>query len=179
MKKMMTLMLALVLALSMSVTAFAADTTIGPGQDGQPSPSTADATVSYNVAPTYTVTIPTKVDLVQKGTGGTITYEQDAEIKAENVRLNEGDVIQVKLDGNEDEFKMSAGQTEWTYEVTLGNATTPINSGDVIATFETSTQDQSATLHFTADDPTYAGDYSGTVTFTLSVIEAPTQEGGN
>ena len=53
MKKLMTLILALALALSMSVTVFAEDTTI----DQNTADKTGIATVSYNVAPTYTVTI--------------------------------------------------------------------------------------------------------------------------
>lgn len=175
MKKLMTLILALALALSMSVTAFAEDTTI----DQNTADKTGIATVSYNVAPTYTVTIPTKVNLVrEKAADGTVTYEQDAEIKAENVRLNQGDVIQVTLAGNEGAFKMSSGQTEWKYAVTVDDSAIPISSGDVVATFKTDKNvTQSAALHFAADDPAYAGNYSGTVTFTLSVTEASAQEG--
>lgn len=174
MKKIMTLILALALAFSMSVTAFAEDTTI----DQNTADKTGIATVSYNVAPTYTVTIPTKVDLMRKETNGTVTYEQKAEIKAENVRLNQGDVIQVTLAGNEGAFKMSSGQTEWKYVVTVDDSATPISSGDVVATFKTDKNaTQSAALHFAADDPDYAGNYSGTVTFTLRVAEASAQEG--
>lgn len=182
MKKIMTWILALALTLSMSVTAFAEDgsTTISPGQDGQPNPTTASATVSYNVAPTYTVTIPTKVDLErQEAADGTVTYKKDETISAENVRLNQGSSIQVTLAGNEGAFKMSAGQSEWAYKVTVGDSADPIRSGAVVATFKTDTQDQSATLHFAADDPAYAGNYTGTVTFTLSVVETSAQEGGN
>lgn len=174
MKKLMTLILALALALSMSVTVFAEDTTI----DQNTADKTGIATVSYNVAPTYTVTIPTRVNLVREETNGTVTYEQKAEIKAENVRLNQGDVIQVTLAGNEGAFKMSSGQTEWKYAVTVDDSATPISSGDVVATFKTDKNvTQSAALHFAADDPAYAGNYSGTVTFTLRVTEASAQEG--
>lgn len=182
MKKIMTWILALALTLSMSVTAFAEDgsTTIGPGTDGQPDPTTASATVSYNVAPTYTVTIPTKVGLeLKEAADGTVTYEKDETISAKNVRLNQGSSIQVTLAGNEDVFKMSAGQSEWEYEVTVGDSADPISSGAVVATFKTDTKDQSATLHFAADDPAYAGNYTGTVIFTLSVVETSAQEGGN
>ena len=155
MKKLLSLVLAMALALSLSVTAFAADTTIEPDTNGDPNPSTADTSVEFNVAPTYTVTIPTGVELSKKEVDGTVTYEQNANITASaGVRLLNGQTIQVTL---------SAG-------VTVNGSNEPINSDDIVATFSTSATKQKSALHFAANDPTYAGDYSDTVVFTIAIV---------
>ena len=47
----------------------------------------------------------------------------------------------------------------------------PVDSKDpVCADFETKTGEQKVTLHFAADNPPYAGDYSDTVMFNLAVF---------
>lgn len=60
MKKIIVLAIAELMALSASATAFAADTTVTPDVNGDPTPPTADTAITYDVAPTYTVTIPAK-----------------------------------------------------------------------------------------------------------------------
>ena len=170
MKKLLTFALALTMALSMTVTAFAADTIITPGTDGKPNPSGGDIAVEFTVAPTYTVTIPGTVELEQKTAADkTVTYEKDLTVSAENIRLTEGSYIEVTLESN---FALTAG-TGTTYQlpytVTVGDDTTAIATGDTVATFTTNTNEQTSTLHFAAGNPTYAGDYSDTVTFTISV----------
>ncbi len=119
--------------------------------------------VNYTVAPTYTVTIPSEVSL-----------GNSFEIKAENVVLEQGKQLEVALtatSGAGNAFTVSNGKTgELTYEVKVGG--TPISVGGTVLTVNPTTASAgSATLHFS--DPTntivYAGDYSGTVTFTVSV----------
>ena len=60
------------------------------------------------------------------------------------------------------------------YTLTINNKEKA--SGDTVATFSTNADltlvQQSDTMHFTADVPTYAGDYSDTVTFTISVNDS-------
>lgn len=171
MKKLLSAVLAAAMCCVMAVPAFAADTVIVPDEDGNPSPDRGDTTVSFNIAPTYTITIPEKVELERKvdAADGTVTYERDAEITAENVRLAEGETIQVTLTGD---FALDvAGATEYTlpYTVTAGENPDAVSSGGVVATFGTSTATQTGALHFAAGNPTCAGNYSDTVTFTLSV----------
>lgn len=160
MKKLLTFVLTLVLALSLSATAFAAENTFAPGNTAP-----QDTTVSFSVDPAYTVTIPATVELAKDADTG--SYKQDAVIKAENVRLKEGEVIQVALASD---FTLTAGTTDLPYTVTVGDAAAAIATGDTVATFATSAGEQTSTLHFAAENPTYAGDYADTVTFTISVV---------
>lgn len=176
MNRFLALALTLALALSLSVTALAEDTEIKPDTDGRPNPSTANTSVQFTVAPTYTITIPEKVELDKKtdDTNGTVTYEQDATITAsENVRLLNGQQIKVTMSAGtgENAFTLTTTQNATLpYTVTVGSDTTAITSGGEVATFRTSTGAQTSTLHFAADDPTYAGQYSDTVTFTISIV---------
>lgn len=164
MRKWMALVLALALCASMTFPAFAADIT----QDSEP--TSGSTTVAFHVAPTYTVTIPDAVTLERKvAQDGTATYEQQAEVTATNVRLNEGNAIQVTLASD---FTLSDGATNWTYAVTVGDSSTPVKSNAVVATFGSDPRAQSVTLHFAAADPTYAGRYTDTVTFTVSTVTA-------
>lgn len=167
MKKLISIALALALTLCLSITAFADDITIVPDPDNNydPKPSSAQTSVKFSVAPTYTVTIPSEVDLQKTGTD-TVTYTQEADITAENVRLLNGSKIKVTLTSD---FTLNAGETTLDYTVKVGDSTTAIGSGDTVAEFGTDTDKQSSTLHFAANDPEFAGDYSDTVTFNISV----------
>lgn len=170
MKKLLTIMLALVMVLSLSVTALAADIT----QDSDP--KTGNTTVTFNVDPTYTVTIPATVELEKKTAADeTITYEKDLTVSAENVRLLEGKQIQVTLTSDftlTNDTQNGGAATNLSYTVTVGDSATPIVTDGVVATFGTSTTEQTSVLHFAAANPTYAGDYSDTVTFTISVVNS-------
>lgn len=161
MKKLLTIMLALVMVLSLSVAAFSAGIT----QDSNT--KTADTSVTFNVDPTYTVTVPATVTLAKAADG---SYKQDATITATDVRLLEDQTITVTLASDFKLITDAAGATyELDYKVTVGDSSTAIATGDTVATFTTDTNSQSSTLHFAAENPTYAGEYSDTVTFTISV----------
>lgn len=171
MKKLLSLVLALALSLSLSVTAFAEDHTV---DQNTTLPATKDTTVEFNVDPAYTITIPDKVELDKKTDTetGTVTYKQDAKITASaGVRLLNGQRIRVTLSAGEEGFVLTSKESATLpYTVTVGSDTTAITSGDTVATFDTSLTAQESTLHFAANDPTYAGQYSDTVTFTISIV---------
>ncbi len=166
MKKFISILTALALTLSLSVTAFA--TTVVDQDSGDQSGTTA---VTLNVDPAYTVTIPATVELTAQGTDPE-TYENDLEITADaGVLLQQGKVITVTITSD---FTMEDTDTGTTLDYTVTVDGTDITSGGTVATFKTSTAAQTSTLTFAADDPEYAGDYSDTVTFTISVTDETT-----
>ena len=158
MKKLFALILAVAMLMSLSVTAFAANTTGGSTQ------------VSFNVDPTYTVTIPAKVELQKIDTDGAITYENDYTITAEaGVRLKKGEYIEVTIASD---YVMQTPQgATLDYTITAENAAVANNG--VVAEFATDKNAQSTTIHIAANDPDFAGEYKDTVTFTVAVKDVP------
>ena len=160
MKKLFALILTVCLLATMSVTAFAAE--IGPGANA----SQGSTEVSFNVDPTYTVTIPATVELQKVEDNGTVTYENDYTIGANaGVRLKKNEYIEVTV-ASDFEMTTTEGAT-LAYTITAEDAA--VATGGVVATFGTDKNAQSTTIHIAANDPDYAGEYKDTVTFTLTV----------
>ena len=158
MKKLFALILAVVMIATMSVTAFAANTTGGSTE------------VKFNVDPTYTVTIPATVELNKVDTEGVVTYENDYTLTAQaGVRLKKGEYIEVTV-ASDFEMTTTEGAT-LEYTITAENAAVANNG--VVATFGTDKNAQSTTIHIAANDPDFAGEYKDTVTFTIAVKGAP------
>lgn len=181
MKKLISFALTLTLVFSLSVTAFAtSDTTeLNTGH------TSGNTQITYNVDPAYTVTIPTNVELTDKEAG------TSALVKATNVKIPRGENLTVKLDMN-NTFQVSTPSgnniASLKYTVTKDdNSNNSLNAGDEIFSFSPYLNDEKsvidfteATLKFNLDTSTpvtYAGNYSGTLTFTVSVdpIEATEQ----
>lgn len=178
MKKLLSTALALVLAFSLSNTAFAAtntNTTIGPDTE----PKEGVATLNYNVSPAYTVTIPGTITLYDPTTGGNGTA-----VKASNVKLNYGEQVVVKLTGinqtddnpqGDDTFTVNTAEgASLGYTVTNNSTGDSYGKGDAILTVKPEDGSGSTNLKcvLTASnsgDIKYAGNYSGTLTFTVSV----------
>ena len=160
MKKLFALILAVVMIATMSVTAFAAE--IGPGANA----SQGSTEVSFNVDPTYTVTIPATVELQKVEDNGTVTYENDYTIGANaGVRLKKNEYIEVTV-ASDFEMTTTEGAT-LAYTIIAEDAA--VATGGVVATFGTDKNAQSTTIHIAANDPDYAGEYKDTVTFTVAV----------
>ena len=162
MKKLITLALATLMISTLSMTAFAAE--VNQDTDDQ----TGSTAVSFNVDPTYTVTIPATVELEKVEVEGVITYEKNMNVSASSVRLEEGQKIEIKLSGDFTLDAVATSSYKLPYTVTVGGRTIATNG--VVATFVTTTQEQTSTLHFAAENPTYAGTYTDTVTFTIGVV---------
>lgn len=164
MKKLLAVVLTLTLTLSLTATAFAADI----NQDT--SSQTGSTNVTFNVDPTYTVTIPESVALDKVDNNGIVTYEKTADITADaGVRLCEDEQIRVTLTGD---FVLKTSDTaNYTLPYTVTVDEESINSGDVVAIFGTSLDAQTSTLHFAAENPQYAGEYKDTVVFNIGIVK--------
>ena len=102
---------------------------------------------------------------------GTVTYENDLTITADDVRLTQNTVIGISLDSDftMDVTKASTSNPyQLPYQVFVGEQ--EITAEHVVAMFDTQVGQQSATLHITANNPVYAGTYSDTVTFNIQNI---------
>ena len=154
MKKLFTFILTVCLLATMSVTALAANTEGGSTE------------LSFNVDPTYTITIPATVELNKVEDNGTVTYENDYTLGANaGVRLKKGEYIEVTV-ASDFEMTTTEGAT-LEYTITAENAAVANNG--VVAEFATDKAEQTATIHIAANDPDFAGEYKDTVTFTLAV----------
>ena len=154
MKKLFAIVLTFALLMSLSVTAFAANTTSG------------DADITTSINPTYTVTIPATVELNKVEDNGSVTYENDYTLTAQaGVRLKKGEYIEVTV-ASDFEMTTTEGAT-LAYTITAEDAAVANNG--VVATFGTDKNAQSTTIHIAANDPDYAGEYKDTVTFTVAV----------
>ena len=155
MKKLFALLLAITMMATLSVTAFAADydTT---GDRGM--------TVTYSVAPAYTVTIPTDVTI----DGNSTT------ISAEGVVVEKGQYVSVTLAAENNFTVTTAEGATLDYTVTANGAN--VAAGDeILAVNPADGKTGTATVTFDIDESAikYAGTYTGTATFTISVKDVP------
>lgn len=114
------------------------------------------------IDPAYTITIPATVSI----DGGT------AEVTASDVTLPDGASINISIDGsntdaNTDVFNAKNEAGDSTVQYTIKNGETVVTDGGTAMTFnEGGTQ----SLTFTkTSEPTYAGKYTETLTFAVSV----------
>ena len=153
MKKLFALILTVCLLASMSTTAFAANTTGGSTE------------VSFNVDPTYTVTIPATVELNKVEDNGTVTYENDYTLTAQaGVRLKKNEYIEVTVASD---YVMETPQGATLDYTITKDAAALVDS--IVAEFDTDKAAQTSVIHIAAGDPDFAGEYTDTVTFTLTV----------
>ena len=148
MKKVLTFALAVMLVMSLSVTAFAANTTGG------------DADITTSIAPTYTVTIPADVNVQFNATETSF-----GAIEVEAAQLHPDKCIKVELtsDGKLENSIDATKVIPYAIKDSEGAAFTS-------ATYLTEGDKTELSIHITADDwnAAYAGEYSDTVTFTVS-----------
>ena len=148
MKKLFAVILAAALVMSLPVTAFAANTAGGK----------ADITTS--IAPTYTVTIPADVNVAFN-----VTETDFGAIEVTDSQIHPDKCIKVEL--------TSDGKLENSIDATkvipyaIKDSTGAAFTSDTYLTEGDKTE---LSIHITANDwnAAYAGDYSDTVTFTIS-----------
>ena len=155
MKKLFAIILTIAMLATLSVTALADDYTT-EGDKGM--------TITYSVAPTYTVTIPSDVTI--NGSSTTIS--------ADDVVVEKGKYVSVSLDADNDFTVTTAQGATLTYTVTANS--TAISAGDeILAVNPEAAANGSVTVVFAIDESAiqYAGTYTGTATFTVAVKDAP------
>ena len=150
MKKLFAVILTVALLMSLSVTAFAANTTGG------------EADITTSIAPTYTVTSPADVNVVFNATEtafGTI------EVTASQLHPNKCIKVELTSDGKLENSIDATKVIPYAIKDNTGAAFTS-------ATYLTEGDKTELSIHITSDDwnAAYAGDYSDTVTFTVSYV---------
>ena len=148
MKKLFAIVLTFALMLSLSVTAFAANTTGG------------EADITTSIAPTYTVTIPADVNVQFNATEtafGTI------EVTASQIHPDKCIKVELTSDGKLENSIDATKVIPYAIKDSTGAAFTS-------ATYLTEGDKTELSIHITANDwkTAYAGEYSDTVTFTVS-----------
>ena len=148
MKKVFAVVLAIALLMSLSVTAFAANTTGG------------EADITTSIAPTYTVTIPADVNVAFNA-----TQTAFGTIEVTDAQIHPDKCIKVALasDGKLENGIDATKVIPYAIKDAAGNAFTS-------ATYLTEGDKTELFIHITAADwnAAYAGEYSDTVTFTVS-----------
>ena len=148
MKKVFALILTVCLLAAMATTAFAANTTGG------------DADITTSIAPTYTVTIPADVNVTFNATE---TAFGAIEVTASQIHPDKCIKVELTSDGKLENSIDNTKVIPYAIKDADGAAFTS-------ATYLTEGDKTELSIQITADDwnAAYAGDYSDTVTFTVS-----------
>ena len=148
MKKLFALILTVCLLASLSVTAFAANTIGG------------DADITTSIAPTYTVTIPADVNVAFNATE---TDFGAIEVTASQIHPNKCIKVALTTDNELNNAIDNTKVIPYAIKDSTGAAFTS-------ATYLTEGDKTELSIHITANDwnAAYAGEYSDTVTFTVS-----------
>lgn len=161
MKKILSLGLAFALALPLSVSALA--TTVEVNQNDVANGSNeVKAEITTSISPTYSVSIPGNLSVTFNETSTAF-----GTIKLTAAQIDPDHAVQVELDAS-GTLKNSADQTKTiAYAIKADDATFEN------ATYKTEGDSTDLTVEITqaAWDAAFAGDYSDTVTFTISYVE--------
>ena len=151
MKKLFALILAVCLLATMSTTAFAANTTGG------------EADITTSIAPTYTVTIPANTNV---NFNATETAFGAIEVTASQIHPNKCIKVELTSDGKLENSIDATKVIPYAIKDSQGAAFTS-------ASYLTEGDKTELSIHITADDwnAAYAGEYSDTVTFTVSYVD--------
>ena len=159
MKKIVSLILALVMMMSLSTVAFAANTDVT-----QESAQTGNMTVKYTVSDGYTVSIPDE-----------IAIDGDATITATNVKIDPTKKLQVTVvSANQWLLKNGAdANVTLAYDLKIGDDV--LADSDVVLEAAAGTETKSVTLSAALDtgvEATQSGSYTDTLTFTVALVAA-------
>lgn len=162
MKKWVFVILIVFLTLSSLTVSLASGETIT--QDSKE--NSGNITVDYNAGVTYTVTIPASV------TFSDTEKQVERSLQVSDVVLNEGTALNVNLASRND-FKMMNGDGYIAYRLMINYNDVPEGNNHIILTVPAGGSTGWAILKFATDlqkdHILYAGDYTDTLTFTVSI----------
>ena len=156
-RKLMAIVMAGVMVMGFSGTVFAAELT---------APGTADTTVTWTNAPTYSVTIPSTITgaaLKNPVIGLEVNATYDLAPGASLI-ISLADSVLMKRAGDDDSATLILAPTGEGGFLTDANDLTWAVTGSGAA--------ESASIYTTTAMPTKAGTYTGTITFTISYTDA-------
>lgn len=154
MKKILSFVLAAIMVTALSTTAFAAEL-------NQDDPKTQDTEITTSIAPTYVVTIPADAKIEFNATSTVL-----GTVKASHMQIEPDKMVVVNATAGKLENQIEKAKTI-AYKLMNGDAEfTSINLTDT---------EKKADLKISiAEDDwnkAYAGDYKGTITFTISYAD--------
>ena len=156
-RKLMAIVMASVMVMGFSGTVFAAELT---------APGTADTTVTWTNAPTYSVTIPSTIGgaaLKNPVIGLEVNATYDLAPGASLI-ISLADSVLMKRAGDDDSATLILAPTGEGGFLTDANDLTWAVTGSGAA--------ESASIYTTTAMPTKAGTYTGTITFTIAYTDA-------
>jgi hypothetical protein len=175
-KKVITMALALTLALSMTGTAFA-ETTVTDTSD----PKTGNTVVDYTVAEGYTVTIPDNKTLTDDDGDG--TFDGNGILKASDVRIASGKTLKVEISSTNFDNGYNLvydTNSKIPYTIKVGSDEITENNKEVY-TVQSGATPEEVTLSYEAtatqiSNASKAGNHTDTLTFTVDVTDTETNE---
>ena len=158
-RKLMAIAMASVMVMGFSGTVFAAEVT---------APGTADTTVTWTNAPTYSVTIPSTIGgaaLKNPVIGLEVNATYDLAPGASLI-ISLADSVLMKRAGDDDSATLILAP--------IGEGGFLTDANDLTWAVTGSGAAESASIYTTTAMPTKAGTYTGTITFTIAYEEAET-----
>lgn len=161
MKKVMSIIMAAIITLGLSVSAFAESSITQDSEE-----KSGNTNVDYSLGVSYTVTIPASVTFTDT------QKEVDRGLLASNVILNEGSTLSISV-SSLNGFVMRNGEGYIDYSLKVNyNAIPEENNFDILIVYAGESSG-TAILSFATDlnkeNAHYAGKYTDTLTFTVSV----------
>ncbi len=164
MKKLLSVIISATMILMISITSFAAENSIITQDNAE---KTGRITVDYDMEESYTVTIPASISF----TDTERTAERPLEV--DNIAIKEGSSLKVNI-SSLNNFKMKNGEAEIEYTLRVNTHIVSNDNYQDILVVKSGEKSAWAILHFQTellkDKAFYTGNYSDTLTFTVSVI---------
>ncbi len=163
MKKLLSVIISAIMIVMISITSFAAENSVITQDNIEKKGS---ITVDYNMKESYTVTIPASISFTD--TQKTV----ERALQVEDIAIKEGSSLRVNV-SSMNNFKMKNNDAEIDYSLVVNTHDIAEENNQDVLVIESGEKSGWAILHFKTDlsknKATYSGNYSDTLTFTVSV----------